>query len=119
MYSLFINWNPKPEIFTIPGIDWSVRWYGLTWALAFIGCHFFMNRIFRKEGRTDKQLDTLTLYIVVGTILGARIGHCLFYGWDYYSNNLLEIFKVWEGGLASHGGAIGIILAMILYCIKT
>jgi len=119
MLSLFINWNPSPDIFTIPGIDWPVRWYGLSWAMAFIGCHFFMNRIFRTEGRTEKQLDTLTLYIVIGTILGARVGHCLFYGWDYYSVNPLDILKVWEGGLASHGGAIGIIIAMILYCLKT
>lgn len=117
--SLFINWNPSPEIFTIPGIDWPVRWYGLTWAIAFIGCHFFMNRIYRTEGRTEKQLDTLTLYIVIGTVLGARLGHCLFYGWEYYSKNPLDILKIWEGGLASHGGAIGILLAMWLYCRKT
>ncbi|MFO0322934.1 MAG: prolipoprotein diacylglyceryl transferase [Bacteroidota bacterium] len=117
--SLFINWNPSPEIFTIPGIDWPVRWYGLSWAMAFIGCHFFMNRIFKAEGRTEKQLDTLTVYIVIGTVLGARVGHCLFYGWGYYSVHPLDILKIWEGGLASHGGAIGIIVAMILYCFKT
>ena len=86
MLSLFINWNPSPEIFTIPGIDWPVRWYGLSWALAFIGCHFFMNRIFNAEGRTEKQLDSLTLYIVLATIIGARVGHCLFYDFAYYSN---------------------------------
>lgn len=117
--NLFINWNPSPEAFTIPGIDWPVRWYGLTWAVAFIGCHFFMNRIYRNEGRTEKQLDTLTLYIVIGTVLGARLGHCLFYGWEYYSQNPLDILKIWEGGLASHGGAVGILLAMWLYCYKT
>lgn len=119
MLSLFINWDPSPEIFTIPGIDWPVRWYGLSWAFAFIGCHFFMNRIYRVEGRTEKQLDTLTLYIVIATVLGARIGHCLFYGWDYYSQHPLEILKVWEGGLASHGGAIGILIGMWLYCRST
>ncbi len=119
MLSLFINWDPSPEIFTIPGIDWPVRWYGLSWAFAFIGCHFFMNRIYRLEGRTEKQLDTLTLYIVIATVLGARIGHCLFYGWDHYSKHPLEILKVWEGGLASHGGAIGILIGMWLYCRST
>lgn len=119
MLSLFINWDPSPEIFTIPGIDWPVRWYGLSWAFAFIGCHFFMNRIYRLEGRTEKQLDTLTLYIVIATVLGARIGHCLFYGWAYYSSHPLEILKVWEGGLASHGGAIGILIGMWLYCRST
>ncbi|MBP7809343.1 MAG: prolipoprotein diacylglyceryl transferase [Bacteroidia bacterium] len=119
MLSLFINWNPSPEIFTIPGIDWPVRWYGLMWALAFIGSHFFMNRIYRTEGRTEKELDTLTLYVIVGTILGARLGHCFFYDPAYYLSHPLDILKVYEGGLASHGGAIGILIAMWLYCRKT
>lgn len=119
MLSLFITWNADPNVFTIPGIDWPVRWYGLSWALAFIGSHFFMNRIFKKEGRTDKQLDLLTLYIVIATVLGARLGHCLFYDFAYYSKHPLEILKVWEGGLASHGGAIGIVIGMWLYCRKT
>jgi phosphatidylglycerol:prolipoprotein diacylglycerol transferase len=128
----YIRWNPSPEIFTIPGIDWPVRWYGLTWALAFIASHFFMNRIFKAEGRSEKELDTLTLYIILGTIIGARLGHCLFYGpWfdevnaegivinEGYISHPLNMLKVYEGGLASHGGAIGIITAMILYCRKT
>lgn len=119
MLSLFITWNASPEVFTIPGIDWPVRWYGLSWALAFIGSHFFMNRIFKKEGRTDKQLDLLTLYIVIATVLGARLGHCFFYDFSYYSKHPLEVLKVWEGGLASHGGAIGIVIGMWLYCRKT
>ena len=130
MYLNFIKWNPSPEIFTIPGIDWPVRWYGLMWALAFIASHFFMNRIYKAEGRTEKALDTLTLYIILGTVLGARIGHCLFYGpWfdeelangaiiEGYLSHPLNILKVYEGGLASHGGALGILTAMILYCRK-
>lgn len=119
MSLLFIHWNPSPEIFTIPGIDWPVRWYGLMWALAFIGSHFIMNRIYRTEGRTEKQLDTLTLYVILGTILGARLGHCFFYDPDYYLSHPLDILKVYEGGLASHGGGIGILIAMWLYCRKT
>jgi prolipoprotein diacylglyceryl transferase len=128
----FITWNPAPEIFTIPGIEWPVRWYGLMWALAFILSHFFMNRIFKAEGRSEKNLDTLTLYIILATIIGARIGHCLFYGpWfdevnaegivinEGYLAHPLNILKVYEGGLASHGGAIGILTGMILYCRKT
>ncbi len=116
MQSLFITWSPSPDIFTIPFIDWPVRWYGLSWAMAFIGCHFFMNRIFKAEGRTDKQLDSLTLYIIIATILGARLGHCLFYEPAYFLSNPLEILKVYQGGLASHGGAVGIIIGMWLYC---
>jgi prolipoprotein diacylglyceryl transferase len=119
MHFLFIHWNPSPEIFTIPGIDWPVRWYGLMWALAFICSHFFMNRIYKTEGRTEKELDVLTLYIIVGTILGARLGHCLFYDPGYYLSHPIDILKVYEGGLASHGGAIGILIAMWLYCRKT
>lgn len=126
----FITWNPSPEIFTIPGIDWPVRWYGLMWAMAFIASHFFMNRIFKAEKRSEKALDTLTLYIILGTVLGARLGHCLFYGpWfdeelangaiiEGYLSHPLNILKVYEGGLASHGGALGILTAMILYCRK-
>lgn len=106
-------------MFTIPGIDWPVRWYGMMWALAFILSHFIMNRVYRTEGRTEKELDLLTLYIILGTILGARIGHCLFYDPEYYLAHPLDILKVYQGGLASHGGAIGIILGMWLYCRKT
>ena len=127
----YIHWNPSPEIFTIPGIDWPVRWYGMLWASALLASHFIMNRIFKAENRTNKQLDTLTLYIILGTILGARLGHCLFYGplWDVYDGmgNLVEegylshplnMLKIYEGGLASHGGALGIIIGALLYCRK-
>ena len=128
----FITWNPSPEMFTIPGIEWPVRWYGLMWAFSFIASHFIMNRVFKKEGRSDKDLDTLTLYIILGTVIGARLGHCLFYGpWfdeydelgrlinEGYLSHPLNMLKVYEGGLASHGGAIGILIAMVLYCRKT
>ncbi len=119
MHTLFVNWNPSPEMFTIPGIDWPVRWYGLMWALAFIGSHFFMNRFFKAEGRTEKDLDILTLYIILGTVIGARLGHCLFYDPGYYLSHPLDILKIYEGGLASHGGALGIVAGMLLYCRKT
>lgn len=117
--NFFIHWNPSPEAFTIPGIDWPVRWYGLMWALSFIGSHFIMNRIFRTEGRSEKDLDVLTLYIIIGTVLGARLGHCLFYDPGYYLSHPIDILKVYEGGLASHGGALGILLGMYLYTRKT
>ncbi len=119
LYTLFINWDVSPEMFTIPGANWPVRWYGLLFAAAFLCSQFVMGKIYKKELRPQSHLDLLTLYIIAGTVIGARLGHCLFYEWDVYKNNLLDIFKVWEGGLASHGGAIGIILAMILYCRKT
>jgi len=132
IFDLAIVWNPSPEIFTIPGIKWPVRWYGLMWATAFIGSHIILSRVFKVEGRTAKQLDSLTLYIILGTVIGARLGHCLFYGPQFdtfdasgalisegYISHPLNILKVYEGGLASHGGAFGIIAAMLLYCRKT
>jgi phosphatidylglycerol:prolipoprotein diacylglycerol transferase len=129
---LFIVWDVNPEMFTIPGIHWPVRWYGLLFACAFLSSQFVMGKIFKIEQRPAKYLDILTIYIVAGTIIGARLGHCLFYGpWfdvtdkagdvvqQGYISHPLNLLKIWEGGLASHGGAIGIILAMWLYCRKT
>ena len=84
---------------------------------------FIIREVFCEENGfnnyTRKQLDTLTLYIVLATIIGARLGHCLFYDFPYYSTHPLDILKVYEGGLASHGGGIGIIVGMWLYCRKT
>jgi phosphatidylglycerol---prolipoprotein diacylglyceryl transferase len=116
---LYIVWDADPEMFTIPGINWPVRWYGLLFAFAFLGSQYVMGKVFKAEQRPAKYLDILTIYIVAGTIIGARLGHCLFYQPDYYLSHPLDILKIWEGGLASHGGAMGIILAMWLYCRKT
>jgi prolipoprotein diacylglyceryl transferase len=71
--------------------------------------------IFKKEAVPLKLLDTLATYLVVATIVGARLGHCLFYEPSYYLSNPLEILKVWEGGLASHGGTIGVLIALWLF----
>ena len=116
---LYIIWNADPEMFTIPGINWPVRWYGLLFATAFILSQIIMTAIFRAEKRSQKDLDTLTLYIILGTVLGARLGHMLFYDFKTVIQHPLDVFKIWEGGLASHGGAIGILIAMWLYCKKT
>lgn len=116
---LYIHWNPSPEIFTIPGIHWPVRWYGLMWALAFILSHYILSKVYKTENRKQEDLDTLTLYVMLGTIIGARLGHCLFYDAPYYLSHPLDILKIYEGGLASHGGAIGIILSVWLYVRKT
>lgn len=112
----YITWNPSPEIFKI----WSfeVRWYGLFFAMAFYFGYVIINKFFKKEGISNKLLDNLTVYMGVGTIVGARLGHCLFYEPDKYLSNPLEILKIWEGGLASHGAAIGILLALFLFVRK-
>lgn len=116
---LHIVWNASPEIFTIPGIDWPVRWYGFLFAMAFVGSQFVMNKIYKTELRPQKHLDILTMYIIIGTVVGARLGHMLFYEPKTILENPIEVIKIWNGGLASHGGAIGILLAMWLYCRKT
>ncbi len=116
---LYIVWDANPDMFTIPGIDWPIRWYGMFFALAFVCSQFVMARVYKTELRTQNNLDILTLYIIAGTVIGARLGHCLFYDPAHYLSHPLEILKIWEGGLASHGGAIGIITAMWLYCRKT
>ncbi|MDR2841269.1 MAG: prolipoprotein diacylglyceryl transferase [Paludibacter sp.] len=114
--NLFITWNVNPEIF--PNIL-PIRWYGLMWALGIWFCYLIVARMFKFEKLPDKWMDNLFFYTVAGTIIGARLGHCLFYGapndFFFYYTHPLEIIKVWEGGLASHGGALGIIAALWLY----
>lgn len=111
----FIVWDPVAEV--IPG--WNIpRWYGLLFALGFLISQQLLIYIFKKEGKSEKDVELLTIYIVVATIVGARLGHVLFYGASFYLSNPLEILKVWEGGLASHGAAIGILTALYLYVKK-
>lgn len=106
----YIHWDVNPEIFRIG--SFAIRWYGLLFALAFYAGYLVLTRIFKKEGISLEVLDKLTLYVFVGTVLGARLGHCLFYQPDYYLSNPIEILKIWEGGLASHGAGIGILIAL-------
>lgn len=127
-FLLSIHWNIKPEIFHIGGF--GLRYYTLCFMLAFISSYVILLGIFKKEGKPQELLDQLTIYVFVGTVLGARLGHCLFYEFDYYKDHLLEMllpirnvngsltFTGYQG-LASHGGAIGIILALLLFCKKT
>jgi prolipoprotein diacylglyceryl transferase len=114
----YIIWAPNPDIFVIPGLDHPVRWYGLLFALGFILGQQIVFWMFRQEGKPEKHVEKLTVYMVVSTIIGARLGHCLFYDPDFYLSNPLEILKIWEGGLASHGGAIGIVFALYLFSRK-
>ena len=93
----------------------SLRYYSLLFAGGFVLGYFLMKKMFRDAGVTMDKLDTLLTYVVIATIVGARLGHVFFYEWDYYSQNPTEILKVWKGGLASHGAAIAIIIAIIIY----
>ncbi len=112
----FIHWNVNPEIFGLGPL--SVRWYGLMFAIGFFFGLKHGERMFKFEGIDPKWLESLFMYLIVATIVGARLGHILFYGWEYYSQNPIEIIKVWNGGLASHGGALGIVIALIIWSRK-
>ena len=112
----FIHWNVSPEIFSLGPIH--VRWYGLMFAVGFLFGYNHVEKMFKHENIDLKWLESLFIYLIVATIVGARLGHVFFYGWDYYSKNPIEILFVWQGGLASHGGVLGIIIAMFIWSKK-
>lgn len=106
-------WAPDPILFKVGPL--AVRWYGLLFALAFLVGSYVVRRMFAREGKPEGDLDRLLLYVMIGTVVGARLGEVLFYNPAFYLSNPLEIVKIWEGGLASHGGAIGLFAALWLY----
>ena len=121
----YIIWNGSPEILSIG--SFSLRWYGLLFALGFLVSQQVMYYIFRKEGRPEKHVDTLTIYMVVATILGARLGHVIFYQPELFVTDPLSILLPFEfypfkftglQGLASHGAAFGILFALWLFSRK-
>lgn len=121
----YIIWNGSPEIFSFG--SFSLRWYGLFFALGFLISQQFMYHFYKKEGKPEKDVDTLTIYMVVATIIGARLGHVIFYQPEIITENPLSIFLPFEfspfrftglQGLASHGAAIGILFALWLYSRK-
>ncbi|OQA96859.1 MAG: Prolipoprotein diacylglyceryl transferase [Bacteroidetes bacterium ADurb.Bin217] len=111
----YIIWNAQPEI--IEGF--RVRWYGLLFAVGFFVSYTFLGKIFKKEGLQQKELDNFTFMTFILLIVGLRLGHCLFYEPAEYLANPIRILFVWEGGLASHGGAIGLLLSFYLFTRKT
>lgn len=111
-----MEWSASPEIVTIGPV--TLRYYSLLFALGFILGFDFMKKVFQRENRDQADLDTLLWTMLAGTIIGARLGHCFFYNADYYLSHPLELFKVWNGGLASHGAAVGIFTALYVYSKK-
>ncbi len=109
----YITWNVDPVLFSLGSLQ--VRWYGLLWALGFLFGYFIMRKIYRREKMTDDSLDKLLVYMLLFTVIGARLGHCLFYEPKEYLANPISMLYIWEGGLASHGGAIGILIGLYLY----
>src|SRR5690554_3435350 len=112
----YIHWNVNPEMFSLG--PFSVRWYGFLFASGFLIAYYIGEKMFKTENVPQKWVDSLFFYIIIATILGARLGHVFFYGWDYYSQHPGEILKVWHGGLASHGCALGIFIALLIHSAK-
>jgi prolipoprotein diacylglyceryl transferase len=116
MHIAFIHWNVNPQIFPFLGL--SIRWYGLLFAASFYFGYVLFNRFIKLENIRIELLDRLILYVGIGTVLGARLGHCFFYDAQYYLEHPLEIIQIWKGGLASHGAAIGILIAVYFFVKK-
>jgi prolipoprotein diacylglyceryl transferase len=119
----YIVWKVSPIAFTIPeGVPGlgghEIRWYGILFATAFIASYWVLSRIFKNEGEDDKLMDSILMYAIISTVIGARLGHCLFYEPGYYLSHPVEILKIWKGGLASHGASIGLLIGFYLFSKK-
>lgn len=122
----YIHWDPNIEIFDLG--FYSLRWYSVLFASGFVLSYYILKGRFKANGIEEEKLDKLTIYMVIATVIGARLGHCLFYEFDYYSHHILEIFLpvrfepsfhlVGFRGLASHGGILGVFIATVLFCRK-
>jgi len=111
-----MHWNFDPVLFSLGSI--TIYWYGALFALAIISGYHLVKYMFARENRSQNNIDTLLTYVVLGVIVGARLGHCFFYDPQYYLSNPLKILAIWEGGLASHGGGLGAMLGIFLYSKK-
>ncbi len=110
-----ITWDVSPEIFRLGPLP--IRWYSVGWLLAFAVGFYLVRWMYRREGKPENDLESVLLYMILGAIIGARLGHCLFYRPDYYLSHPIEIIAFWKGfrGLASHGGALGILASLYIY----
>lgn len=111
-----IDWMVDPVAFHLGAR--GVRWYGILLATGFLIAYLVYSRMGRKEGLKQDTMDKLAVFIIIGVVLGLRLGHCFFYNPAYYWQNPVDILKIWEGGLASHGGALGILIAVWLFARK-
>lgn len=112
----FITWEVEPIAFRI--FNYPIHWYGILWAIGVLCTSLVVQKMYKSEKLPEKWFDSLFLYVLIGLIIGARLGHCLFYDPEFYLSHPLEILKIWQGGLASHGGAIGMVIGVILYSYK-
>jgi len=108
-----IIWDRSPDLIRAGPV--TVRWYGLLFALGFYLGYLVLRWIFRKEKIPEKDLGTLLLYVLAGALIGARLAHCFLYEPGYYLSRPGEVLQIWRGGLASHGGVIGVLIALVFY----
>ena len=112
---MFIN-NFDPVAFQI--ISFEIRWYSLAYILGIIIGWILCKKIFIKNLDINQKFDDYITYLIIGIIIGGRLGYVLFYNFNYYINNIFDIFKIWQGGMSFHGGLLGIIIASILFAKK-
>lgn len=112
----YITWTVDPDIVSFGPV--TIRWYGLMWAIGFLLGYLVESKVYSREKMTSDQMDKLFIYMLVGTVIGARLGHCFFYDPKYYLQNLGEVLCVWKGGLSSHGGACGILISLWIFSKK-
>lgn len=109
----YFIWDIDPNIFAFGSLQ--LRWYGLLFVGSFFLGMMILQWVYKRENKDAKDLDNFLIYIIVGTVIGARLMHCLAYEPNFYLSNPIEILKVWKGGLASHGGMLGVITALYIY----
>lgn len=109
----YLHWNADPILLELGPL--TVRWYGLLFGAGFLASFWLVRWMFRREGRNPDDVETLLVWTIFGTIVGARLVHCLAYEPERYLADPVSILKVWEGGLASHGGMLGIVTALFLH----
>ena len=112
---MFIN-NFDPVAFQI--MSFEIRWYSLAYILGIIIGWILCKKIFIKNLDINQKFDDYITYLIIGIVIGGRLGYVLFYNFNYYINNILDIFKIWQGGMSFHGGLLGIIIASILFAKK-
>jgi len=109
----YFTWNIDPVLIHFNQI--SIHWYGALFTLALLSNYLFMHWVYWRELGSTQDVDRLLWYCIGGTVIGARLGHVLFYNPNFYFSHPLKILAIWEGGLASHGGVLGVLLALYLY----
>ncbi|MEJ5283577.1 MAG: prolipoprotein diacylglyceryl transferase [Brevinematia bacterium] len=119
MFAYLVHPDINPEIIHFFG-PIGIRWYSLMYIIGFLFVYYFIRFLIKKQyiKITELMLSDVLFYAFLGVIIGGRLGYVLFYNLPYYLSNPLKIFAVWEGGMAFHGGFLGVVIAEIIYCVQ-